>query len=506
MSLKKNVFANFLGQAWVAVMGIAFIPLYIKYLGIEAYGLIGFYAVLQAWLTLFDMGISQSLSREMARFRAGTHTAQSIHNLLRSLEVVSGAIFFAISFLIFFSSRYISVNWLKAQTLDPQVIASAVTLMGFVVALKFVEGIYKGALLGLQRQVLVNFINIFIATLRYGGIIAVLEFYESNIGIFFIWQIVTSFLSVAILIYFVYKALPATKNPSTFSKQALHEISQFAGGIMGITCLALLLTQIDKILLSRLISLEAYGYYTLAAVLAGGIPLIVTPITQAIYPRLVEYVAQERHAELAKLYHQGAQLVTILISPVAIMMMFFSGDIIYLWSDNSILADNAGPILIPLALGGFLNCLVWMPYQLQLAYGWTKFAFKVNIVAVIVLVPALFWVAPRYGAIGAGWVWALLNAGYVTIGMHFMFKKLLTQHKWTWYWNDILKQLLIVILVMLPIHLINDRLATHPMAKIFIYLFGMCMATFLALWQSSFLRPLALSIINKLLFKNYSEK
>lgn len=55
MALKRNLIANYLGQAWRALMGLAFIPLYIHYLGIEAYGLIGLFATLQVCLGLLDM-------------------------------------------------------------------------------------------------------------------------------------------------------------------------------------------------------------------------------------------------------------------------------------------------------------------------------------------------------------------------------------------------------------------------------------------------------------------
>ena len=67
-------------------MMLFFIPLYIKYLGIEAYGLIGIFALLQAWLALLDMGMTPTLSREMARFTGGAHDAQSIRDLLHVSE------------------------------------------------------------------------------------------------------------------------------------------------------------------------------------------------------------------------------------------------------------------------------------------------------------------------------------------------------------------------------------------------------------------------------------
>ena len=70
-------------------MSLAFVPLYIKYLGIEAYGLIGIFVMLQAWLTLLDMGMKPALAREMARFTGGGHDAQSVWDLLRSIEIVA---------------------------------------------------------------------------------------------------------------------------------------------------------------------------------------------------------------------------------------------------------------------------------------------------------------------------------------------------------------------------------------------------------------------------------
>src|SRR5450756_480199 len=91
-SLKRNVLANYLGQGWRALMAIAFVPIYIKYLGIESYALIGIFTVLQAWLALLDIGMKPALAREMARFTAGAHSSQSIRDLLQSIEIVAIAI------------------------------------------------------------------------------------------------------------------------------------------------------------------------------------------------------------------------------------------------------------------------------------------------------------------------------------------------------------------------------------------------------------------------------
>ena len=111
MPLRRNVLANFLGQAWGAAMALAFLPLYVQYLGIEAYGLIGLFGALQAWLMLLDAGMSPTLGREMARFTAGARTVQSIRDLLRSLEIVGVIVACTIGAWLWAASGWLARDW-----------------------------------------------------------------------------------------------------------------------------------------------------------------------------------------------------------------------------------------------------------------------------------------------------------------------------------------------------------------------------------------------------------
>ena len=46
MSLKRNILANYVSQIYVTLIAIGMVPLYIEYMGAEAYGLVGFFAML----------------------------------------------------------------------------------------------------------------------------------------------------------------------------------------------------------------------------------------------------------------------------------------------------------------------------------------------------------------------------------------------------------------------------------------------------------------------------
>lgn len=436
-SIKRNVIANYLGGGWSALMGLAFLPLYIHYLGMEAYGLIGVFAILQAWLTLLDMGMTPTLNREMARFTAGAHTVQSIRDLLHSLEIICFAIAALIGIVIWLSASWLSTHWLQAEQLPVKKVAQAISIIGFVVALRFIESLYRGAILGLQKQVWLSAVGSGLATLRWGGAVLVLMWASNSIEAFFIWQGLVSVVAISTFGFIVHRHLPKTDAVAQFSWIQLKNIWRFARGMMAITLLALLLAQVDKVILSRMLSLEMFGYYTLAGTVAAVLSQLTGPVTQAYYPRFTELLTKGDSAGLISLYHQGAQLVSIMIVPAALMLVFFGGNILLLWTGNAVLAQKVAPLLALLALGTMLNSLMHIPYMLTLAYAWPGFAVRQNVVAVILLVPAILWATPRYGAIAAAWIWFILNAGYVLLGMHYLHRHLLSNEKWHWYVFDI---------------------------------------------------------------------
>ncbi len=95
---------------------------------------------------------------------------------------------------------------------------------------------------------------------------------------------------------------------------------------------------------------------------------------------------------------------------------------------------------------------MWMPYHCQLVHGWTSLGLKTNIVAVIVIVPAILWVVPRYGIEGAAWLWVVLNTGYLFIPAQIMFRFILTKEKWLWYRVDILFPTTAAFIIMCLMH------------------------------------------------------
>ncbi len=66
MSLKRNVLASLLGGAWVAGLMVVLIPLQIRLLGMEAYGLVGLLAMLQIAVVALDFGLPTTVMQKIS--------------------------------------------------------------------------------------------------------------------------------------------------------------------------------------------------------------------------------------------------------------------------------------------------------------------------------------------------------------------------------------------------------------------------------------------------------
>lgn len=449
MSVKRNVIANYLGSGWAALVGIAVLPLYIRYLGIESYGLIGFFVTLQAWLLLLDMGLAPTLNRELARLSAGLHTPQSVRDLLKSMEVVYASMALFVGLLVAVLSSWIATDWLKLQSLSANTVSQALALMGLVIAFQWMGTLYRSALFGLQRHVWLSLATAGLAALRAGGTVLVLAFVSPTIAAFVLFQCVVSLTEMILLAWYVRHCLPRAPQPPRFSLDALRSVWRFAAGLTAITFLATLLTQVDKLLLAKLLPLDLYGYFSLAVVVAGALSLLIAPIHNVAYPRLTELVAAGNEAALAREYHQFAQLLSIAVLPFTLVLCVFSREIVLLWTQDVTTAQAVAPIVSVWVAGTALNGLMHIPYAAQLAHGWAKLTIIVNAVAVVIMIPAILLLVPAYGAIAAAWIWVAINLGYIFFAVLVMHTRILRLEKWKWYAQDIIAPLAVGTLAVL---------------------------------------------------------
>src|SRR5437879_8665624 len=94
-SISSNVVSNLASNGVVALMSLLFVPVYIHVLGIEAYGLIGFFASIQVVFALLDLGLGADANRQLAKVsvdRQAKDTARQVRRTLEGLHWLSAVV------------------------------------------------------------------------------------------------------------------------------------------------------------------------------------------------------------------------------------------------------------------------------------------------------------------------------------------------------------------------------------------------------------------------------
>src|SRR6185295_17805806 len=158
-SVRSNIIANFSGKAWASVFSLAFVPVYIKLMGVEVYGLLGVFMSLGALLSLLDLGLSATFSRELARLSTVEDSEQESRDLVRTFETVYWGIGILIGIAVVVMAPLIAEYWINSSGVDGETVERALMIMGMSIAFQWPGSIYSGGLMGLQRQVVLNIIR-----------------------------------------------------------------------------------------------------------------------------------------------------------------------------------------------------------------------------------------------------------------------------------------------------------------------------------------------------------
>ena len=435
MSLSRNLFAGLANSIWTALVGLAVVPLYLKYLGIEAYGLIGFFVTMQALLQMLDMGLAPTINREVARYSADGNLIGA-GKLLHTLAVVYWSMAVVIALLLVAFAPLVANHWLQSKHLSPQVITHSIMLMGLVAACRWPIGLYQGALIGAQRLTVSSSVSIAMVTLGNFGAIAILAFVSPTIEAFFIWQAGVSLVYAVTMRWAAWRVISRNKKIG-FSLDQLKHIWRFSAGMSGLAFLGLLLNQLDKVILSKLLTLEAFAHYMLATVVVSGLFVVVSPVFNVIYPRFTALVVAGDTEKLVDLYRMGTRALATILFPTTMLLAIFSEDLVHIWTGNIDIASQVAPIISVLAIGTAIQGVMSFPYALQLAYGMTRLPLMICAIMVIVMIPLVVFFAWTYQALGGAMAWLTINILYLLLGTWLTHRYLLKGIEEKWLSQDV---------------------------------------------------------------------
>jgi len=428
--LYKNIIYNLTGQGLLLVLGFVAIKYIFRQLGEDALGIIYFTAMMNAVLcAVLEMGICSTTVREVsAHFESDPNYIQ---DLIRTFSLFYWGIYVLLGVVIFFLAPILIGKWINLKTMDSATAIYVLRILGIASLVALPKSFYVSLFRGLQRMEFNNFIDVTTSALQQFGTILILAFGGNLFHVVYWFTAcyglrILTFLAVSAHFFSLRALVPSYS--SAVAKRNL----RFASRMASISIIASIHTQVDKIIISKLMSIGTVGYYGVAYGTASKGGLLTGAISQAVYPSFSAlFKAGDRNGLITQ-YRKLQDLLCFGIVPIFAAIPFA---LLPLFS-YMINEETAKLLLLPttlLCVGFYMNGTLNIPYVFSLAVGKPGITARMNFYALFIVLPVTGLLIYFLGLTGAGLSWVFYHIFAYSYAVPRICCECLGISPWKWY-------------------------------------------------------------------------
>jgi O-antigen/teichoic acid export membrane protein len=442
MSLSKHIFANYVGVAVTTLLTFLVVPFYLKWLGADAYGLIGIATMVQAWIMLLNAGLAPVAGRQAAQAHGGSADWLQTGRFFRTIDCLLLSASLVIICIVFFSRHWLAEHWLEKNSLGTGTIELSIVLLVATTLIRLASSVSRGVVTNFEEQVWLNINLVIFNSLRFAVSLPIV-FLWPNINVLFVWWLLISTLEYLSIQRKISLCMPVQIPYFVFDVTELRKHGKMAATLAVTSGIWIVVTNLDKLLLSGTLSLANYGYFSIATLLASGVLILSQPISQAYQPRLTKAYANGGIDAVCSEFRRCTHWMVLLVFPVGAVIFALPETILFLWTHDRTVAADAANILRGYVLGSTLLAAGSLIYAVQVAIGDVRWHLRGHLIFALILFPTLPWVVIHHGAIGAAWLWAGSNLVLFVVWNAFILKKLVRPLFPRWLLVDSLLPLII---------------------------------------------------------------
>jgi O-antigen/teichoic acid export membrane protein len=400
--LARNVIYSLVGQLLPILVGVISIPILVKNLGTDRFGILTLAWMVISYFSLFDLGLGRALTQLVAERLGKGDDEKSISELtwtasllMLALGVVGTIIFSLLS------------PWLVHKVLNVPLEIQRETLIAFYILAFSIPLVTStaglvGFLSALQRFDLINLVRVPLGLFMFLGPLLALPF--SNhltyvVGILLIGRIVGWITYARICV----RAMPALLEHKSFCRNLLWPLMEFGGWMTLTNIIGPLMVYMDRVLIGGLISLTAVAYYATPYELVTKLWIIPSALVSVLFPAFsTSFGGNPKRAEL--LFYRGIKYIFLALFPIVLGIVLFAYEGLNIWLGKDF-AQNGASVLQWLAIGVFINSFAQIPFSFIQGVGRPDITSKLHLLELPLYSVALWKLTVNFGIVGAAYAW-----------------------------------------------------------------------------------------------------
>lgn len=398
LSVKRHASYNFVGAVLPIGLSLLTVPLYLKLVGPDRYGVLAIAWLLLGYFGLFDLGLGRATSFRVASLkdaspeaRASTVWSAVCVNLV--MGVVGGAVLWGVA-------TYFFGHVLKApDALRPEILAG-VPMLAAAVPVATVTGVLTGALQGREKFLDTNVINVSNTTLFQLLPLGVAYFVGPSLPLLLSVAILARVLAIVALGYRCRSEFFRGVRPK-FDRAEIPFLLKFGGWVNLTSIVGPVLDIVDRFAIGAVLGTTALAVYTIPFQLTQRIRLLPGSLVNALFPRMTASTPETRDA----LARRAIQTLACVVSPVVLVGILVMEPFLVLWVGPE-MAAKAAPIGRVLFVAFWANAFALVPFIYLQSSGRPDLPPKMHLIEIPIYLSTLYAGMKLIGLLGCALAFA----------------------------------------------------------------------------------------------------
>jgi O-antigen/teichoic acid export membrane protein len=400
-TLIRGALWNLLGQSLPVIAAFLFVPLLVRGLGVERFGILSLAWMLIGYFSLFDLGMGGALTKLVAE-RLASRREEEVSSLVWTSLALTCAMGLVGTLVIASVAPWLVTGVLKVPAAFRAETVGLLYVLAFSLPLVTGTAALAGTLAAQQRFGVLNAIRIPMGIFTYGGPLLALPFGASLIQVAIVLAVgrcIAGFVHLAACL----ATTPGMREGMRLDRRLVRPLANFGGWMTVTSTVGPLMVYMDRFLIGGMLSMTMVAYYTTPYDLTSRMWILSLPVVGVLFPAFAA-CSRTDPPRTARLFDWGLLTVALLLFPAALLLATFAAEILRFWLGPDF-AVHGAPVLRLLAIGMFVNGLAQVALALVQGSGRPDLGAKLHLVELPLYLTAVWLLIRAYGIEGAAMAW-----------------------------------------------------------------------------------------------------
>lgn len=401
--LVRNVFFNLFGYGIPLIVAVFTIPIIIKGLGTDRFGILTLAWVLIGYLGLFDMGLGRALTKLVAE-KLGSGLTREIPALIWTALLVMLGLGIIVALMASMVLPFMARDVLKVPLYLKNETFTAFLILILFTPIIIISVGFRGVLDAYQRFDLTNAVRIPLGLFMFIAPLLVMPFSVSLVPLFVVLM-AGRLVAMLVQMFLCFRVIPALRNQIIIRRSLVGALLKFGGWMTITNIINPLLMYADRMFIGAIISVSAVAYYATPGEVITKLLLISGSLMGVLFPAFSSTFANDRQKTTA-LFLKGIKGIYLVMFPLALLIIALAGEGLAFWLGTEF-ARQSTLIMQLMTMAIFFISLGQVPYSLIQGVGRPDITARLHIIELPFYLVFLWLMIQAFGIKGAAFAWMI---------------------------------------------------------------------------------------------------